>query len=69
MKRDFQVRVEEDGEDELVEVFDTRDAAKEYYEQAIAKAYCDVVNNSIHIELIEVLEQYSVDPPYVTEGE
>lgn len=69
IKKDYQVRIEEDGEEEQIEVFTTLASARTYYKECVAVSYDNVINNSIHIELILVLSQHCTDPPYVTEGE
>jgi hypothetical protein len=62
--RDFQVRIEEDGEDEIVEVFSNLPDAEIHFQRAIDKAHEDVVNNAIHVELIEVLRQERIEPTF-----
>ena len=69
IKEDYQVRIEEDGEDERVEVFTTLASAQTYYKECVAGSYDNVVNSPIYIEMVLVLSQHCTDPPYVTEGE
>ena len=69
IKKDYQVRIEEDGEEEQIEVFTTLASAQTYYKECVAVSYDNVINNSIHIEMVLVLSQHCTDPPYVTEGE
>jgi len=69
IKKDYQVRIEEDGEEEQVEVFTSLASAQTYYKECVAVSYDNVVNSPIYIELILVLSQHCTDPPYVTEKE